>query len=195
MLGSPFDPRNPYVPHDGVGWDFSRPNLPRVDPRWPAFPGRGPSLPSGPDGDDGRFERTDRPSPHAFGCTRTQGYWKTHFRAWPVTSLRLGAHTYTATEALALLWTSPQGDASLILAHQLIAALLNVASGADAIDAIARAQSWLETNGTVLAFGIHASQAPEAIDLADELAAYNEGRDGPGHCDDHGGGSGGSTPR
>lgn len=63
-------------------------------------------------------------------CPLTQGFWKNHLSAWKLTSLVLGATTYTAAKAETLLNTSPHGDASLILAHQLIAALLNIANGA-----------------------------------------------------------------
>lgn len=42
----------------------------------------------------------------------------------------LGTQTYTQAELLTILNTAVKGDASLILAHQLIAAKLNVANGA-----------------------------------------------------------------
>jgi hypothetical protein len=64
-------------------------------------------------------------------CPLTQGYWKNHADAWPVTSLTLGSETYTQAELLTLLRTPVRGDASLILAHQLIAAKLNIANGSD----------------------------------------------------------------
>jgi len=63
-------------------------------------------------------------------CPLSQGFWKTHPDAWPVTSLTLGSQTYTQAELLALFDISPRGDASLILAQQLIAAKLNLANGA-----------------------------------------------------------------
>jgi len=66
-------------------------------------------------------------------CPLTQGFWKNHTSAWKLTSLLLGTTTYAATEAETLLGTSPHGDASLILAHQLIAALLNIANGAPSV--------------------------------------------------------------
>ena len=47
---------------------------------------------------------------------------------WPVSSLTLGSQTYTKTELLAILQTPIKGDASLILADQLIAAKLNAAN-------------------------------------------------------------------
>ena len=60
-------------------------------------------------------------------CPLTQGFWKTHPDAWPVTSLTLGSQTYSQTELLTILGTSSGGDASPILAKQLIAAKLNIA--------------------------------------------------------------------
>jgi hypothetical protein len=67
-------------------------------------------------------------------CPLTQGFWKNNTSAWALTSLTLGTTTYTAAQAEAILQT-PVGsglsaDASLILADQLIAALLNIAAGA-----------------------------------------------------------------
>src|SRR5262249_42946933 len=64
-------------------------------------------------------------------CPLPLGFWKTPSVAWPVTSLPLGSQTYTQTELLALLNPPPRGDASLILADQLIAAKLNIANGSD----------------------------------------------------------------
>lgn len=85
------------------------------------------------------------------GCPHSQGFWKNHAGLWPVETLTLGDDGYEAAELLALLETPTKGDASMILAHQLIAAKLNVAGGA---------------NATV--FGT-------AIDEADELLAPYEG--------------------
>lgn len=70
------------------------------------------------------------PPPPSF-CPLTQGYWKNHASAWPVSSLTLGSQTYTKAELLAILNTPVKGDASIDLAHQLIAAKLNIAAGAD----------------------------------------------------------------
>ncbi|HET9531545.1 MAG TPA: hypothetical protein VFQ92_14400 [Blastocatellia bacterium] len=66
-----------------------------------------------------------------FSCPLSQGYWKNHSSAWPVDSLVLGNETYTKAELLAILNTSTNTDASLILARQLIAAKLNLANGSD----------------------------------------------------------------
>ena len=133
------------------------------------------------------------------GCTLTQGYWKNHAEAWPVSSLTIGGVTYTEAQLLTLFGTSPGGDASLILAHQLIAAMLNVASGAGQTQVgpvIAQAQAWMSANrgsNASLPYGIAAGSpaGQQATSLADQLDAYNNGHLGPPHCGD-GGGSGGS---
>jgi hypothetical protein len=56
----------------------------------------------------------------------TQGYWKNHTSVWAKQKLTLGTTTYTQAQAEAILQTPVGGDASVNLAHQLIAALLNI---------------------------------------------------------------------
>jgi hypothetical protein len=122
------------------------------------------------------------------GCTLTQGYWKNHASAWPVTSLTIGSATYDEPQAIALLDTPPSGDASLVLAHQLIASLLNAATGAttppSVSTAITQAQAWMSANGTTLPFGVSSSSAAgqEATSLSDQLDVYNNGGAGVPHC-------------
>jgi hypothetical protein len=64
------------------------------------------------------------------------GFWQNALFAAPVDLLTMGDKTYTQGELLTLLSTpvggGPKADASLILAKQLIAAKLNIASGSDA---------------------------------------------------------------
>src|SRR5205085_7072610 len=60
-------------------------------------------------------------------CGLTWGYWKNH--AWPTTSLVLGSQTYSQAELSNLLSLPVAGDASINLAHQLIAAKFNVLAG------------------------------------------------------------------
>ena len=64
------------------------------------------------------------------GCTRTLGYWKNHPDDWPVSDLLVGGVNYTKTQLINILRTAPRGDATYILIHQLIAAKLNILSGA-----------------------------------------------------------------
>ncbi len=70
-------------------------------------------------------------APPSRRCPLSKGYWKNHADAWPVTSLVLGTETYAQSELLAILKSPIKGDASLILADQLIAARLNLANGSD----------------------------------------------------------------
>ncbi|AUX37121.1 MULTISPECIES: hypothetical protein [Sorangium] len=134
------------------------------------------------------------------GCTLTQGYWKNHEPNWPVWSLTIGGVTYSHEELLELFRTPPRGDASLILGHQLIAALLNVATGASdaALDgALAKADAWMAANKDAdgrLPYGVkRGSAADEAVSLSGTLASFNEGGIGPGHCDDGPSSGSGST--
>jgi hypothetical protein len=64
-------------------------------------------------------------------CPRSHGYWKNNPKSWPVSSLTLGSQTYSKPELLTILKSSTTSDASMILARQLIAAKLNIASGSD----------------------------------------------------------------
>lgn len=75
-------------------------------------------------------------------CVSGQGYWKNTSDPWPVESLMLGNVPYSKTELLSIFNTAPAGNGLITLAHQLIAAKLNVANGAvptteiqDSIDA------------------------------------------------------------
>jgi len=113
-------------------------------------------------------------------CPRTHGYWKNHRAAWPVSSLALGSQTYTSSELLSLLGRPSRGDASVILAHQLIAAKLNVFAGSDPgpiDDVLVDAEALLATHSGKLPYGVKA-RSPEGqsmIALARTLDAYNNG--------------------
>lgn len=62
----------------------------------------------------------------------TQGYWKNHQSTWMNGSgLFLGTNFYTNAQLETILQTPVRGDASVALARQLIAALLNIANGTD----------------------------------------------------------------
>ncbi|NUQ72653.1 MAG: hypothetical protein HUU21_03780 [Polyangiaceae bacterium] len=126
------------------------------------------------------------------GCTRTQGYWKNHASDWSSVDLALGGVIYSHADAMAILQTPSNGDASLILAHQLIAAKLNIlvnsASDGAVSSAIADADAWLAANADAdgsLPFGVSPASAEgaEATALATTLDQYNNGLIGPGHCE------------
>ncbi|WP_437796180.1 hypothetical protein [Sorangium sp. So ce693] len=140
------------------------------------------------------------PASDGDGCTLTQGYWKNHEESWPTSTLTIGGEVYSQAELIELFQTAPRGDTSLILGHQLIAALLNVGSGAsDAAlgGALADAEAWMADNKDAdgrLPYGIKKGGAAErAVALSGALADFNEGGIGPGHCDG-GPGSGSDDP-
>jgi hypothetical protein len=132
--------------------------------------------PTGGDGTDiGAFE-VQTPPP----CPQGQGSWKNNPDAWPVTSLMLGSQTYSQTELLTILKTPVKGDASLILADQLIAAKLNIANGSDPTpvsSTITNADSLLSAFGGTLPYHVKTSSATGQIMVndANTLESYNNG--------------------
>ncbi|HEY5952518.1 MAG TPA: myxococcus cysteine-rich repeat containing protein [Kofleriaceae bacterium] len=117
-------------------------------------------------------------------CTLTQGYWKNHASEWPVTSVTLGSVTYTQAQALDIFAQPVAGNGLVSLAHQLIAAKLNVASGASntVVNEIAQADSAI---GALVVPPVGAGYLSTAstAGLAQALDDYNTGKTGPGHCD------------
>ena len=67
-------------------------------------------------------------------CTLTQGFWKNHETVWPTASITLGTVTYDQSQLLAILNEPARGNGLILLAHQIIAAELNIAQGADLTD-------------------------------------------------------------
>ena len=128
------------------------------------------------------------------GCVFSQGYWKTHGpvgcnpsggdNTWPVTSLTIGGRSYTDTELCANLQKPVQGNAVIMLSHHLIAALLNMASGASAPSCDASAASallnGLDINSAVVATSTTQGQA--MVSAATCLERYNTGGDGISPC-------------
>jgi hypothetical protein len=138
-------------------------------------------------------------TPPPEGCTLTQGYWSTHGAAgkaggkdelgnyidhWPVTSLTLGTTTYTEAQLQAIFDKPAGGNGLIALAHQLIAAKLNIADGADpsSIQSSIDAADAMIGSLVVPPIGL-GSLAPSATSaLVGALDAYNNGVTGPGHC-------------
>jgi hypothetical protein len=134
------------------------------------------------------------------GCTYTQGYWKTHVNyapkpqfskkrdsAWDLIdgagAANEGAIFFlSGMSYINVMWTAPKGNPYYNLAHQYIAAKLNVLDGADdsAVAAdLAQAEAW---------FSVYPPSSPfwkknqNAIEIAGHLGSFNEGSVGPGHC-------------
>lgn len=117
-------------------------------------------------------------------CTFTQGYWKNHPSAWPVTSLTVGTVVYTQAELLSILGQSVRGNGLVSLAHQLIAAKLNVANGADpsVISATIAVVDALIGGLVVPPVGSGFLSPSSTSSYTQVLDDYNNGIIGPGHC-------------
>lgn len=131
------------------------------------------------------------PPPPPGRCPNSYGYWKNHPEAWPVDSLTLGDEYYSKDELLNddkkdkgstkdKRAKGDSGDASLILAHQLIAAKLNIANGCDPNSisvTIALADSLLSPFAGKLPYGVRPSSADgqPMVTQACVLEDYNTG--------------------
>jgi YVTN family beta-propeller protein len=119
-------------------------------------------------------------TPVKFTCPLVQGLWKNSPDTWPVTSLTLGSQTYTQAELLTLFGAPPRGDVSVILAHQLIAAKLNIAnvSNPNPIrSTIADADKLLSQFFGKLPYNVETSSAvgQQMVNDANMLDRYNNG--------------------
>ena len=122
---------------------------------------------------------------HEENCTRSYGYWKTHQGAWPVSSAKMGTVTYNGPQILAVFTKAPAGNGFLILAHQLLAARLNIAQGAvptsDVVSAIAAADALI--GGLVCPPVGTGVLAPASVtSLIGTLTNFNEGDNGVKQC-------------
>jgi hypothetical protein len=117
------------------------------------------------------------------GCAFfTQGYWKNHPDAWPLDTLTLGAVTYSKDQLLLILRRPVRGNGLVALAHQLIAAKLNVALNEqtgftipDSVQDLIRSADNLIGQLTVPPVGtgwLHPSVTSELVMALDE---FNEG--------------------
>jgi len=123
-------------------------------------------------------------------CNYSQGYWKTHgpvpmgnnSNEWPVTSLMLGGVSYTDLQLLAIFNTPAKGNGLVAMAHQLIAAKLNVAKNGGAATPDMVAADAMIGSLVVPPVGAGSLPASQTGTLTEALAVYNEGGSGPGHC-------------
>ncbi len=132
------------------------------------------------------------------GCTLTQGYWKTHntsFKggapaddAWGnVSALNELTPFYTTGKTwFEIFWTAPKGNVYFNLAHQYMAARLNILNGAGAPANVTAAMASADTlfaNTTIAQAGALKGAAKQTwTSLAGTLGSFNEGLIGPGHC-------------
>lgn len=124
-------------------------------------------------------------------CTLTQGFWKTHSNSWAqVLSLQLGSVSYTHAQLLSIFNTPAGGNGLIFLAHQLIAAKLNVLFGATAPPSVATAITQADALIGALVIppvggGFLSPASASALTVT--LDDFNNGTTGPGHCPDSGG--------
>jgi hypothetical protein len=138
------------------------------------------------------------PPPPIGHCTYTQGYWKTHgpdakgnnINVWPSSimskGMKLGTLTYTAKELQRILNEPVKGNGLVSLAHQLIAANLNIANGSDPTSI----QKYIDQANTLIGskvippIGKGSISTAAVSTLVEKLTKYNEGTlpGGPKHC-------------
>lgn len=132
--------------------------------------------------------------PCASSCTLTQGYWKTHSQLGPApydaawqnigplqeqTVFFLSGATWHQ-----VFWTAPRGNAYYNLAHQYMAAKLNLLDGASSTPMVDAAISFAETFFSTYTptASLSNSVRNHALAQASVLDQYNNGLIGPGHC-------------
>lgn len=130
----------------------------------------------------------------ALGCTRTQGYWKNHGEDWDQISdgkpfLTTTTFYNSGTSYLTILNTSPpkNGNAYLQLAHQFIAASLNLNGALSGIASVDAALAGAAAYFAGAPAGIPNPANPPRTQLqawATTLDDFNNGVTGPGHCPD-----------
>jgi hypothetical protein len=135
------------------------------------------------------------------GCTLTQGYWKTHSHRGPAPAddawFTLGDVDNDGVSEGAdetffnsgktyyqVLWTSPQGNVYYNLAHQYIAAKLNILNGASSTTAVDAAITFAENFFATKtpSSSLTRAERNEVTAKAAILDNYNNGLIGPGHC-------------
>jgi hypothetical protein len=132
------------------------------------------------------------------GCTLTQGYWKTHSRYGPVPAKKQDDawnlvmpsgpdspfFLLAPTTWYQVFWTAPQGNVYYNLAHQYMAARLNILNQASSTAAVNEAITWAEQffNQYLPTSTLSNALRNQARNYATTLDNYNNGLIGPGHC-------------
>ena len=121
-------------------------------------------------------------------CTVSQGYWKNHPESWSrVPTLTLGSVAYTQAQVLAILRQPARGNGLVSLAHQLIAARLNMLLGVVPPAIVSLAVDLADTTiGTLVVPPIGGGRLVpcSTSPMTWTLDEFNNGSLGPGHCPD-----------
>jgi len=122
-------------------------------------------------------------------CTFTQGYWKNHPEAWPASCLpmTLGSNSYTQAQLLQILGQPTQGNGAVSMAHQLIAAKLNLCQGANpsaVSSCVTTGDTKLSTCGAnkIPSIGSCNLSTGNTSSTTQCMDNFNQGITGPGHC-------------
>jgi len=131
------------------------------------------------------------PPPAITGCTLTQGYWKNHEEEWLNRTLMLGTRItpYTQEELLSIFGQPVRGNGLISMAHQLIAAKLNIAAGASVPTNVRNAINAADAliGGNLVGGSGGGYLSPDLTSMLTAiLDQYNKGNalGGPSHCDD-----------
>lgn len=130
------------------------------------------------------FTNTYTPPPPPY-CTYTQGFWKNHQELWDTNGEMVvwtGQTFFNSGMTYAEILTTPPkgGNSYLMLAHQYIAAVLNLNSLSDPVVDAYIAQAEANFAGVPSGFFV---KDPAWNALASTLDGFNNGIIGPGHCD------------
>jgi len=119
-------------------------------------------------------------------CTRDDDFWRNDADAWPVNDIEIGGITYESSDTESLFpGDDNKGGTPWLVLRQLLSAWLNVLSGADRseiVDVMNNAEAWLVQYPP--------GSKPKKKDkrkgneLRKILRDYNQGKNGPGSCDD-----------
>lgn len=133
------------------------------------------------------FTNTYTPPPPPPYCTLTQGYWKTHTEDWDEAGERVVQTTdlfFNSGKTYIEIMNMPPagGNSYLQLAHQYIAAVLNLNGASDPVinSAISTAAGYFAGHTA----GSYFIKNAGWTSLAGTLDGFNNGLIGPGHCDD-----------
>jgi hypothetical protein len=128
-----------------------------------------------------------RTSPRtATDCTVSLGYWTKHPESWSrVNSIVLGSVTYTQAQIIAILHRQARGNGLISLAHQLIAARLNMLLGVVPPESVLRAVGMADAaiGATVVPpIGSGRLVPCGTRHLTRTLRNFNNGQLGPDRC-------------
>ncbi|MEO7457265.1 MAG: PKD domain-containing protein [Gemmatimonadaceae bacterium] len=134
------------------------------------------------------------PPPPGPSCTYTQGYWKNHESAWPAPYSPTAQWLNSTHKVNGVTWDGLMGmnvaggNSYMQLAHQWIAAKLNLggaaSSGNATVDgALSAGGAWLITNTPASTNSVPNIKNSQATAWASTLDDYNNGRLNLPHCD------------